>query len=336
MKPPDKSGTDRGMPAAPRPADANPADGGPQKAGELPAAPPPPKATSPGLAPTGEPPRPKATVLGVPPPPALRAVQPPPRERPAGTILGVGAPEPLALAPLGPHPDDPLDLPPLEPLATPLDAIVGEVPESEPELPTRGFPALTAKMWIALGTAGALLALALIVSVAVLASGGDEQPAAEATPEPDVRAAAGPRPSSPPDQEGPSPAADRSAPLPAMSPAAQEEFDRVREEAREHFGADRFEQAAAGYRRATELDPTHAGSFAGLGAALAAMDDNAGAVTAYARAVELAPEHSGFFAALGRVLLATGERERAVAAYERAIELDPRNRAARAALRELR
>lgn len=116
------------------------------------------------------------------------------------------------------------------------------------------------------------------------------------------------------------------------SSTAASPFDQVREEARQHFSARRFPQAATAYERAAALNPSHAGSFAGLGAAKLAMGDTSGAVRAYERAVQLAPSNSGFFAALGRAYLTAGRNDRASAAYQRALSLDPNNRAAREGL----
>lgn len=111
-----------------------------------------------------------------------------------------------------------------------------------------------------------------------------------------------------------------------------EEFNRARQSALEHFRARRFAQAAADYERATELNPRHAGSFAGLGASRLALGQHARAVRAYRRATQLQPRHAGYHAALGQAYLASGDRERARSAFRRALELDPNNNAAQRGL----
>lgn len=129
---------------------------------------------------------------------------------------------------------------------------------------------------------------------------------------------------------------------PAAQPASQpapvnhgQQFDTVREQARAAFAQHRYPQAAAGYLRATQLNPNHAGSFAGLGASRLAMGDARGAVQAYQRAVQLSPQSSGFFAALGRAFAQLGDRPKAAAAYHRALSLDRNNAAAREGLQRL-
>jgi len=112
-------------------------------------------------------------------------------------------------------------------------------------------------------------------------------------------------------------------------------FAEARDQARAHYTAKRFKDAAVAYERATRLDPANSGAFAGLGAARLAVGDNAGALQAYKRAVQLAPDKSGFHAALGRAYLANGDKSRAVAAYKKAVTLDPANGAAKSALAQL-
>ena len=121
----------------------------------------------------------------------------------------------------------------------------------------------------------------------------------------------------------------------AAAGGTQSPFEQARAEALEHFRARRFPQAAAAYQRATSINPRHAGSFAGLGAARLAMNDARGAVAAYQRAVQLQPNHSGFFAALGRAYASAGDRARARQAYQRALALNPNNATAERALGSL-
>lgn len=105
-------------------------------------------------------------------------------------------------------------------------------------------------------------------------------------------------------------------------------FDSLREQARVHFQARRYREAAQAYQRATAINPRHAGSWSGLGAARMQMRDYRGAVQAYQRAVQLNPRSSGFFTSLGHALRLSGNRNGAVQAYQRAVALNPGNRSA--------
>jgi serine/threonine protein kinase len=118
------------------------------------------------------------------------------------------------------------------------------------------------------------------------------------------------------------------AAAPAAAPA-QSPFDALREAARGHFAAGRFREAVAAYERAATLNPSHAGTFAGLGACHMKLNNARGAVVAYERAVQLQPTSAPFFAALGRAHLQAGNRTAARAAFQRALSLDPNNGAAR-------
>ena len=114
------------------------------------------------------------------------------------------------------------------------------------------------------------------------------------------------------------------------------QFDQLREEARVHFQARRFAQAAQAYERAAAINPNHAPTFAGMGAARGAAGDARGAVAAYQRAVELQPNHAGFNAALGRAYYMAGNNAAASQAFQRALALDPNNRTAREGLQRVR
>jgi tetratricopeptide (TPR) repeat protein len=109
----------------------------------------------------------------------------------------------------------------------------------------------------------------------------------------------------------------------------------IKEKAREYFQAGKFAAAAAAYKEASRLDPSNAGSFAGLGASLVAANDTDGAIAAYQRAIQLSPKTSGYHAALGRTYFTKGDRARAIKAYKKALEVDPNNRVAQAALARL-
>jgi tetratricopeptide (TPR) repeat protein len=117
---------------------------------------------------------------------------------------------------------------------------------------------------------------------------------------------------------------------PTVSPA-----EGWRVQAREHFRARRFAEAAQAYEAATGLDPSNAGAFAGLGAARLALGDVQGAGRAYQGAVRLAPQNSGFWSAYARVQSQAGDREGALVSLRRAVEIDPNNRTAQEGLRAL-
>ena len=128
------------------------------------------------------------------------------------------------------------------------------------------------------------------------------------------------------------------APAPAKAsarPQPRKSSGDHKQQARAHFRAKRFNQAAAAYRAATKADPRDSGAFAGLGASLLAAGRTSQAVSAYQRAVKLSPSVSGFHAALGRAYVQRGDRARAVSAYRQAAKLNPKNKAALAALKKL-
>ncbi len=119
------------------------------------------------------------------------------------------------------------------------------------------------------------------------------------------------------------------------SEAKRAKAEELRAEGREHYRAGRYRKAAAAYLKATRQSPSHAGAFAGLGAASLAMGDVDTAIAAYQRAIRLSPSSSGFHAALGRSYSRKGDRKRAVAAYRKALQLNPNNQAAKWALERL-
>lgn len=127
-----------------------------------------------------------------------------------------------------------------------------------------------------------------------------------------------------------------------LSPQRDSRADRLAKaeelklQARDHYKAGRFRDAAKAYEKATELNPQDAGAFAGLGASLLSNNDAKGAIDAYSKAVRLQPGSSGFHAALGRAYLSRGDRDRARAAYEKALQLNPENGAAKTALAQLK
>ncbi|RLB48306.1 MAG: hypothetical protein DRJ42_23530 [Deltaproteobacteria bacterium] len=114
-----------------------------------------------------------------------------------------------------------------------------------------------------------------------------------------------------------------------------DDFEAFREEARALFAAGDYAEAASAYEAATQMNPVHAGTFAGLGAARLRIGETEAGLAAYQEAVRLAPTHSGFHAALGRAYRGAGRDGLALESYREAFRLDRGNRAARQAIREL-
>ncbi|MCA9580894.1 MAG: protein kinase [Myxococcales bacterium] len=159
-----------------------------------------------------------------------------------------------------------------------------------------------------------------------------------ATPEKTAVAKAEPAPAvTPPSEPIPEPVAEpkKAAVEPEAEKGEASPFDQLRDQAKALYGARRFREAAAAYERATTMNPSHAGSFSGLGASRLAGGDTRGAIAAFQKAASLAPRHSGYMAALGTAYKAAGDRTNAARAYERALELNPNNAAARKGLASL-
>lgn len=110
---------------------------------------------------------------------------------------------------------------------------------------------------------------------------------------------------------------------------------RWREAARQHFAAQRYPQAAAGYEAAIAIDGNDAAAWAGLGASRLAMRDAAAAAHAYEQAVQRDGRNSGYFTMLARALVQMGDRGRAISALRRALEIDPNNQSAQRGLASL-
>jgi serine/threonine protein kinase/tetratricopeptide (TPR) repeat protein len=178
---------------------------------------------------------------------------------------------------------------------------------------------------------------------------GAPQPAAQelaAAQEPTAVAAGGETtntataPSKPGD-EGAAPPARRNAPDAVMGQKASRaervaRAEKHKLEARAHFQAGRFKEAARSYELATRETPSDGGAFAGLGASLLSANQPDPAIRAYQRAVQIDGKSSGFHAALGRAYAMKGDRARAKVAYQRALALNPKNGAAQQGLDKLK
>ena len=107
------------------------------------------------------------------------------------------------------------------------------------------------------------------------------------------------------------------------------------EEARGHYAAKRYKQAAQAYERATQFDPTSDRTFSGLGTARFKAGDYKGAAAAYQRAVQLSPSNSVYHTSLARTYQQMGDNSKAKASYKRAVAIDPKNEGAKKSLKDL-
>ncbi|MCS6798402.1 MAG: tetratricopeptide repeat protein, partial [Myxococcota bacterium] len=94
-------------------------------------------------------------------------------------------------------------------------------------------------------------------------------------------------------------------------------------EARAHFQAGRFPQAASAYERVSLLDPGNARAHAGLGSARLRLGNAPGAITAFRSALAIEPRNAAFHAMLGDALAHAGDRAGAERAYRQALALQP-------------
>lgn len=109
----------------------------------------------------------------------------------------------------------------------------------------------------------------------------------------------------------------------------------LRQQARAQFRLRNYPAALSAYEAAANLEPNHAGTWAGVAATRMAMNDYGAAVEAYQRAVSLDQDNAGYFVALGRAFARNGQNEAAVSALQQAMRIDPQNQAAREGLRAL-
>lgn len=105
-------------------------------------------------------------------------------------------------------------------------------------------------------------------------------------------------------------------------------FAQLRDEARDHYRARRYNDAANSYEAAARLEPQNASAWAGLGASRLQAGNPNGALDAYREAVRISPT-ARYYVAMGRAYAAAGNQTFARRAFERALQLDPGNRDAR-------
>ncbi|HJL05127.1 MAG TPA: tetratricopeptide repeat protein [Polyangiaceae bacterium LLY-WYZ-15_(1-7)] len=151
-------------------------------------------------------------------------------------------------------------------------------------------------------------------------------PGASAQPTP-------PTPPTPPRTRPPRNPPPRNSGSPQVSQMSAPEA--LRQQARAQFRLRNYPAALSAYEQASQLEPDHAGTWAGVGACKAAMRDYPGAITAYSQAVRLAPENDGYFVSLGRAYAQNGQREAAIGALQQAMRIDRNNMSAREGLRAL-
>lgn len=82
-------------------------------------------------------------------------------------------------------------------------------------------------------------------------------------------------------------------------------------------------EAEIGFRKVTELNPTHAEGYYNLGITLHDQGKYEAAVLAYQSACALQPNHAVAFYNMGNSLREMGALEKAVSSYRRATEIDP-------------
>jgi serine/threonine protein kinase len=223
------------------------------------------------------------------------------KPEPVATVVQMPAPTPVGDAPTA-----------SPPVVTPTPA-VAQLEVAEPEVEPTVEPAVEAAVEPVEATEP--VAEAVEAPVAEEATPAEEAEEAAPAEEPEAR----------PGRRGRRERAAR--PARAASP-----FDQAREAAREAFQARNFAAAEQAYVRATSINPRHAGSWAGLGAARMQTRNFAGAVQAYQRAVQLQQNNSGYLTMLGHAFRMSGNASGARQAYQRALAIDPANAAAQQGL----
>lgn len=119
-------------------------------------------------------------------------------------------------------------------------------------------------------------------------------------------------------------------PQPQVNPAVA-----LRQSARANFQQRQFARAAADYTRLTQMNPTDAAAWAGLGASHFAQRNAAGAAEAYQIAAQLDANNPNFAAALGAAEAARGNTDAARAAFGRALQINPNHPQAQQGMSQL-
>ncbi len=89
----------------------------------------------------------------------------------------------------------------------------------------------------------------------------------------------------------------------------------------EAFNAGQFEQAAAAFEEAAQVDPGQAVIWGNLANTYSKLRDHDKAISAYTKAIELDPQNAGYLQNLGSAYAAKGDAEKARELYEKAAAL---------------
>jgi tetratricopeptide (TPR) repeat protein len=92
-----------------------------------------------------------------------------------------------------------------------------------------------------------------------------------------------------------------------------------------YFLEQRWDQAAAAFRRALALKADFSDAHYNLGHTLKQLNDRSGAIAAFREAVRFRPDYAAAYTNLGELLLASGEREAAHEALATAVRLAPQD-----------
>lgn len=87
------------------------------------------------------------------------------------------------------------------------------------------------------------------------------------------------------------------------------------------FNAGQYEQAAAAFEQAAQVDPGQAVIWANLASAYSKLKDYDKTIQAYSKAIELDPQNPGYLQNLGSAYAAKGDAEKARGLYEKAASI---------------
>jgi tetratricopeptide (TPR) repeat protein len=90
-----------------------------------------------------------------------------------------------------------------------------------------------------------------------------------------------------------------------------------------HFGRQEWKQAAAEFRRATEINPEFSAPYNQLGYALRYLDDFAGAERAFTTYIQLIPKEPNPYDSYAELLMKMGRFRESIAQYEKALSINP-------------
>lgn len=259
---------------------------------------------------------------------------------PSASAPPVSAPSASAPSPVRPPAPAPMVAPPPAPVVAPAPAPV-VAPAPAPVVAPAPSPVPPAAPMVALAPAP--------VPVPAPVPAPTPQPAApaRATPSRTESSSGGsrptptsPAPASPPRiaagiRSGSSSGSSASTSSAPAATAGAATFDGLRQQARAHFAARRYDDAASAYEQAARMRPRDAATWAGLGAARLAGGDARAAMDAYRHALEIDPRNARYHVSMGRALVVAGDRTRARQAFSHALMLDPNNREARQQLDRL-